>query len=311
MILLKNENLIDEITRRIGFNKNSKKIKETLSIINEQNKIIEQFDGNWFLFDFIDHKKNKPTYILCSYFIGENEIIEQIEAYINVFYFKESSIKGDILSEVLNEIEDMVQDDVNWIYLEISEDMSQLIQRNQTGWILVTSIVEKRIQKLTSIVIPSGIRIRNANDMDIENVLNCLTKAHILGLPKSMDKSSSAALIKNRVIDYYSPLIKKNRLVFVCEKDGEFCGHASFELDTSESEPIEKQASIIDIFTIDKYQNLGLGKLLYQYGENKCKELGIDRLIGTVESNSRESILPNLRQTGWIVKTNVFGKNNK
>lgn len=290
------------------------KNKELYNIAYNQIEFIESFNGMWFLCGEEIDKGNRV--ITGNYFLGLNEITGLNEGYISIFMFDKSINYMRILAVIQKEITYLAQkENVDWIYMEIFncgqskyyQDIINNFKIEFPDWKLATTIIQKNINNSCFVHnFSRNIALRYANKSDERNVLDCLIKAYLTGTPTEIIKMVSKEKIEKKITDYYTPLLKEERLLLICEKNGEFCGHACYDI----SNVNERQALLVDIFIIDKYKNNGFAKLLSKYGESECEKLGFKRVIGTVEpdSNNNHNILLKLGKSGWSVKSNVFGQ---
>lgn len=277
-------------------------LSQLTEIIRRQRQPIEQFRGNWF--------KNES--LLGNYFIAENEVSELHELYISLFPISDRFDNN--LTQAINEIElEAVEEHVDLAYLEWflpnKFPMSSLANSGFEKWELVATFVEREIDIVgDSPVCPPGFNIRFARLSDCEDIVNCLVEAYVAGLTKQQRKLVSPILIERKVRQMYSTLLSQERIVLICERMGEFCGHVTYELPSQEHETGGYEVNLLDAFTVSKYRQQGLSRALVAFGEMECAKKGYKRVVGSVEGSSDSSVLTTLLRSGWSLRSRVLIK---
>ncbi|MGG3662117.1 N-acetyltransferase family protein [Bacillus gobiensis] len=297
---------IDDIRReKILFDPNNQEWVKHIEISNE-------FNAYWFI---LIQNSSMPGY----YFTSVNEISEENECYVHLFVTDKTYKYLSNLNYVFKNLEERLKgEEIKIIYVEFISSLENLFENIHNNftcgfpeWKSVVTLLEKPL--CTDEKIPrnnnSEFNIREYVPSDEENILDCLTKAYITGLSASGEKLSelNAKKIETKVRELYIPLKNENRIILVCEKGKEFCGHISYEIN---EESTEKVAELLDVFVLEKFQSKGLARLLSQYGEDVCRRRKIQKIRGNIVSNSEneENLLKNLKQSGWIVISKVYAK---
>lgn len=285
--------------------------------IDEQNDLVEKFDGQWIENPFL-------RYFGC-YYIGHNEILNANELYIVHFYNRKMNpLEFNIIGEEMNELIKLVEEDYDLknVYYQVFlkeetpfELFNQLKGTILSDFIPITYTMTKNIaDNPANNKIFELFKIRTANENDMDNVLACLTQAYLNAYEVDLYGEEPLRSLEINVKDYHKPLLK-DCLILVAEVNGVFAGHISFEIinrGNKELTPLK----LVDIFVVDSYKGLGIGTALIEEGETFALNNNFNLLVGTVDIIAGEKgihkskeIIKSLEESYWKRESLIFIKN--
>lgn len=88
---------------------------------------------------------------------------------------------------------------------------------------------------------------------------------------------------------YFIDMIN-NQSIFVAEKDNDIVGYLAGTIDKKFTYVDKKTAEIDNLFILDEYRNLGIGKMLISEFKKICKENDVKRIIVTAASKNINAI---------------------
>ncbi|PFY79298.1 GNAT family N-acetyltransferase [Bacillus pseudomycoides] len=276
--------------------------KLILDKINLYNDISEDLNGYWFQTIFSQIK------IWGNFFKGENEITENSEGYINLF-FMEELINVQILHKVLSELIIYIkkENNVDFVHMQIffsnRNNYSEMIQHKKTELKLLSIIIGKNLNSIKKLNLPENFVVRKAQKSDEQDILDCLVDAYVSVAEEKYYQRIGIEKFKKNILNYYNSISASQRLVFVMENEGEFCGHISYDISNEDFFSTTNQILLIDLYIVEKFKKQGLLKLLTNFGEYMCEMEGVEKIIGTIEVNNNlnkaNSIFSNLKKDGW------------
>lgn len=289
--------------------------KEFLDVINYHSGLVREFNGYWTTL-------NRKQTVYVNVFAGENLITENNDGYINVFLpkFNDDTILD--VNEVFNDLRkhiEFLKNEVNpkVIYVHLYfENTNDLIIRDminlRSGFKLLACVVKKEVHKIEPVNINSDFYIRVANRYDIESIFRCLEEGYINGTEYEQISNIGIDKFKKNIRKYHENLLSDHNLVLVAEKNKEFCGHITFNLNGDKNFIDGISASLIDVFVLDKFKKLGLEQNLTKFAEIECHRIGKYSLIGTMKHtdtiNDFFRKLNNLNNSGWSNYSVIFNK---
>lgn len=182
----------------------------------------------------------------------------------------------------------------------------------RSGFKLLACVVKKEVHKIEPVNINSDFYIRVANRYDIESIFRCLEEGYINGTEYEQISNIGIDKFKKNIRKYHENLLSDHNLVLVAEKNKEFCGHITFNLNGDKNFIDGISASLIDVFVLDKFKKLGLEQNLTKFAEIECHRIGKYSLIGTMKHtdtiNDFFRKLNNLNNSGWSNYSVIFNK---
>lgn len=134
-----------------------------------------------------------------------------------------------------------------------------------------------------------NIIIRKANINDLENIQKLNKELFIL----EHDNYDPNLIInwpfENFGTKYFIDMIN-NQIILVAEKNNNIVGYLAGTIDKKFTYVDKKTAEIENLFILDKYRNLGIGKMLISEFKKICKENNVKRIIVTAASQNIKAI---------------------
>lgn len=201
-----------------------------------------------------------------------------------------------------------------WVHAELTPKFPlQVIFDQDPDWRVESYMVRRYLQRHeTAPQAPEWIRVRGLQESDTPHVLHGLLYASWNGLDPRLREHMNKNDLLTEIKEEFLPLSQPSRRWFIAETtDGEFAGHALFEVDVPHPLTGVPEARLVDVFTVDSYRNRGLAKYLGAVGAQHCAELGFVFLSGTVEpasSPSASELVPHLTTQNWWVALTILGQ---
>lgn len=286
--------------------------------INYHDSLVRELDGYWTML-------NTEQTMFANVFSGENLITENNEGYVNIFIpeLRKDSHSLDVkkIFQNLRVHCEFLEKNINpkLIYFQLLfEKTSDFIIRDminlKSNFNLISCVVKKNIREIDLPKIDTEFTIRAAQPYDVESIFKCLENAYINGTELAQYSSIGLNKFKQNIRKHHHPLLSDKNLILIAEKNKEFCGHITFNLDEGKNFLDGKSASLIDVFVLDKFKKLGLEQILTKSAEIECGKRRKYNLIGTMQftgsANEFISKLNNLNKNGWDNDSVIFSKIN-
>ncbi|MCR6105455.1 GNAT family N-acetyltransferase [Salipaludibacillus agaradhaerens] len=270
---------------------------------------VRDFKGEWYF-------SKGHIEFLISYIEGVNDFSGLTEGYIEIYTkYDNDTFKCDFSRRLENFIT-MKLATVDVVYIEMAipngskqSDVNKIL-KNNSNLSLYTTLVEKSIKKMPMHkTAMRDIECRAIMNEDVEDVLTCLKKAYSVGLLSELRNEINVHNFNENIQDFYKQNLLSSAMISgVVTYKNKFAGHVTFSKNEEESE-----ATLVDLFIIDEYKGLGLGKELMEWGGRECLNNGIKTLKGTVDTNlsNQDPLVSNLMRDNWKISKFVFLVNGK
>lgn len=135
----------------------------------------------------------------------------------------------------------------------------------------------------------NNINIRKANIHDLKSIQKLNSELFKLEHENYDPYLIIEWPLKESGTKYFTDMINK-KIIFVAEKSNNIIGYLAGTIDIKISYISKKTAELNNMYVLNNYRNLGIGKMLISEFKKICKEKKVTRIIVTASSENINAI---------------------